>query len=85
VAPGTVISLRQILNRPCLRRLTLESAEMRDDCVDQLRAVTGWLRGLDRVRLAVGNPTPTAVVQVREWLGADPSLRHIHWQRGAMR
>ncbi len=77
---GTVLSLRLFLDRPSMRVLRLRAEELRDDCVDQLRRVSDWLRRLERVELIAENYRGSTAAQLVAWLAADPSLRRIDWQ-----
>jgi hypothetical protein len=78
---GTVLSLRQCLDRPSLRALRLRAQELRDDDVYQLRRVADWLVRLDEVELFASSPTPSAVQSLQEWLASSEALGMIRWQK----
>lgn len=82
---GTVMSLRLFLDKPSLRVLRLHAAELRDDCVDQLRGASDWLGRLDRVELHAQNPDGPAERRLLAWLTEEPSLNQIHWRGRVIR
>jgi hypothetical protein len=77
---GTVLSLRQFLDRPCLRVLRPRASELQPDCVDQLRRVADWLRRLHQVELFASNPNLSAASRLVAGLAADPSLKYVRWR-----
>lgn len=78
---GTVLSLRQILDRPSVRSLVLESQDLRADCVERLQGAWPWFQRLKSVQLWVRNPNYEAEGELRAWLAANPALRHVRYHR----
>jgi uncharacterized protein (TIGR02996 family) len=75
---ATVLSLHHFLARPSVRVLRLQARSVRDDCLDQLRKVSDWLRRLDRVELAA--PNGPAAHRLVAWLAGNSSLRHVKFK-----
>lgn len=77
---GTISSLRLFLDRPSVRVLRLQAAELREDCVAQLQAVSGWFHRLEGVELVVQNPNYQAAEQLTTWLANASALKHVRWR-----